>query len=391
MKKILYLLVTLSLFLSILGAQQAAAQTATNPEDNSGAVVCPPGVYLQAPADCLALGPSEYLTQMARLGITFPLKPLAYTKPDPALKDLPYKYYWADSATGVHIYPSQSDALAGQGAVQTIAPGKLLYVAYSQYLDTGKGKVFLLPSGEWMAPEGMNSTRVSLLEYQPGVEFSTTPANAFGWILEPDTSILSQPNLLNDNKPTGKLGLYEVVQVYSFQNIEGLNWAMIGPNQWVDGRSIAVVFPDATPPDGVTNGRWIDVNLAQQTISVYDNQRLVFATVMASGLGPNWTRPGLFQIYQKKEAETMSGDQGTPDYYYLEDVPWTMYFDKARALHGAYWRARLGFPQSHGCVNLTVGDAHWLFNWASVGDWVYVHDPSGVTPSDPSMYSDGGA
>ena len=87
----------------------------------------------------------------------------------------------------------------------------------------------------------------------------------------------------------------------------------------------------------------------------------------------------------------MQGERNTSNFYYLENVPWTMYFDKARALHGAYWRARMGYPQSHGCVNLTPGDAHWLFDWAKIGDWVYVHDPSGQTPTDPSFYGNGGA
>ena len=80
--------------------------------------------------------------------------------------------------------------------------------------------------------------------------------------------------------------------------------------------------------------------------------------------------------------------QTPTDFYYLDNVPWTMYFDKARALHGAYWRTRFGYPQSHGCVNLSVGDAHWLYNWANEGDWVYVHDPSGLTPTDPALYHD---
>jgi len=79
------------------------------------------------------------------------------------------------------------------------------------------------------------------------------------------------------------------------------------------------------------------------------------------------------------------------DYYYLESVPWTMYYDQARALHGAYWRTRYGFPQSHGCVNISPGDSHWLFNWAREGDCVHVWDPSGKTPTDPKFYSDGGA
>lgn len=30
-------------------------------------------------------------------------------------------------------------------------------------------------------------------------------------------------------------------------------------------------------------------------------------------------------------------------------------------------------------------------NWAEEGGWVYVHDPSGKTPTDPAVYGEGGA
>jgi lipoprotein-anchoring transpeptidase ErfK/SrfK len=79
------------------------------------------------------------------------------------------------------------------------------------------------------------------------------------------------------------------------------------------------------------------------------------------------------------------------DYYYLEDVPWTMYFDQQRAMHGTYWHDDFGTPQSRGCVNLSPGDAHWVFEWAEEGDWVHVYDPSGETPVDPDQYHSGGA
>jgi lipoprotein-anchoring transpeptidase ErfK/SrfK len=158
-------------------------------------------------------------------------------------------------------------------------------------------------------------------------------------------------------------------------------------------RLVSQVLPNATPPEGVTNGRWIEVNLEEQTVAVYDGNRLVYATMIATGQEPFFTRPGLFPIYKKLETTPMSGsfEADRSDYYQLQDVPWTMYYDKARALHGAYWRTRFGFPQSHGCVNLSPGDAHWLFDWAQEGDWVYVWDPSGETPTDPSFYGDGGA
>jgi lipoprotein-anchoring transpeptidase ErfK/SrfK len=68
-----------------------------------------------------------------------------------------------------------------------------------------------------------------------------------------------------------------------------------------------------------------------------------------------------------------------------------MYFDQARALHGAYWHNRFGYPLSRGCVNLSTADSNWLFQWAQVGEWVYVHDPSGQTPTDPEIFGEGGA
>ena len=388
MKNLINLLITLSLAFSILPAGFANPQTDQKPENNAGAVVCVPGVYLQVPDDCLPLGPSEYLTEMARLGFASSPRSLPANATNLALQILPYKYYWVDPATGTGFYPSQEAAQSKQGASQILPSGSLLYVVYSSRHDTDKGVYFQLPSGLWMPGDG---STVSFQPYQPGLEFHATPGNAFGWAFEPDTPVRSQPNLLASNLSVRRLAYYEVVQIYSTQNIEGMDWDLIGPNEWVESRKIAAVSPNDIPPDGVTNDRWIEVNLAEQTLSVYDNRQLVFATVMASGLDPMWTRPGLFQIYQRKELETMSGERGTPDFYYLENVPWTMYFDKARALHGAYWRARLGYPQSHGCVNLTVGDAHWLFNWAHEGDWVYVHDPSGVTPTDPAAYGEGGA
>jgi lipoprotein-anchoring transpeptidase ErfK/SrfK len=43
-------------------------------------------------------------------------------------------------------------------------------------------------------------------------------------------------------------------------------------------------------------------------------------------------------------------------------------------LHGTYWHQNFGFPMSHGCVNYTITDAAWLFDFASVGTVVYIHE-----------------
>jgi len=105
---------------------------------------------------------------------------------------------------------------------------------------------------------------------------------------------------------------------------------------------------------------------------------------MASGVRPYYTYPGIFQIEEKLDLTRMRWLTDPADSYNLESVPWTMYFDENRAFHGAYWRANLGYPQSKGCLNMSVGDSQWLFNWANLGDRVYVYDPSGKTPLSDS-------
>lgn len=367
---------------SLLPVSPVTAQgSPTDEEPDSGAVVCAPGVYLQAPGDCLPLGPSTYLTDMAKLGLEYPPRPLPIRKPDPALAQLPYRYFKLEEDTVPMLSGPGGDSIG-----QSFLPG-FVYVSYVDRVDTGHGIYYMLPSGGWIPGKGSRIGEYSMFQ---GLEFTSTPVNSFAWPLPFYTDKVPVHTAPGFNTPLTDRVLYpyvNIVQVYDTQTADGVEWNLIGYGEWVEARILATVTPNTTPPEGVTDGRWIDVNLAEQTLAVYDNNQMVFATVIATGLEPFWTRPGLFQIYQKKETETMRNNDPT-DYYYLDNVPWTMYFDKARALHGAYWRTRFGYPQSHGCVNLSVGDSHWLFNWAHEGDYVFVHDPTGATPTDPALYPD---
>jgi lipoprotein-anchoring transpeptidase ErfK/SrfK len=377
MKRTFLLLISFSLLATTNPIQAASAQqTPQSNEPESGAVVCEPAAYLATPSNCALLGPSQYLNEMAKLGMTFPPRLLPAYKPDPSLTQLPYKYYHLNDDY-VPIYSSPGEKGSG---VNQFPPG-FVYVSYTDVWDQA-GYYFLLQNGGWIPGKG---SRVGEISDFQGLAFHSTPHNSFGWTFE-RIPVQSAPGY---NAPNTGVWLdpFSIVQIYDTQNVDNADWNLIGLNQWVEARKVAQVAINTTPPEGVATNRWIDVNLAEQTLAVYDNRELVFATVIASGLEPFWTKPGLFQIYQKKETETMRNNDPS-DFYYLDNVPWTMYYDGARALHGAYWRTRFGYPQSHGCVNLSVGDAHWLFNWAVEGDWVYVHDPSGLTPTDPKLYSD---
>ncbi|RPI31355.1 MAG: LysM peptidoglycan-binding domain-containing protein, partial [Chloroflexota bacterium] len=130
--------------------------------------------------------------------------------------------------------------------------------------------------------------------------------------------------------------------------------------------------PAAPPPAPVNppgDERWIDVDLSDQAVYAYDGGELVRSFVVSTGLARFPTITGEFHIYVKHLAVDMRG----PDYF-LEDVPYTMYFYKGYGLHGTYWHDNFGVPMSHGCVNLSISDAEWLFEFAEVGTVVRVHE-----------------
>ena len=381
-------ILSIALPITIIHSGPVLAQDGVEPklplvdESYDGLPICAPDVYLVTPDDCLAVGPSQNLTEWAEKGLAIPLKPLQASKPSPFYTELDQKYAKLNLLPGVQAayYPNIESALQGFGALSKLPAGETLYVAYENVTYHDGNPFVANARGEWIRA---SPTTYSLFQ---GLLFDKPIEGTFGWILD-QIQPRREPSVYAPvaNKT---LTAQSVVQIYDEVDAEGTKWYMVGLGEWVDRRYIRAVYPRLSAPAGIDNGRWIEVNLYEQTLTVYENNRLIFATLVGTGYDPYYTQPGLFQIYEKKELETMQGafEANKADYYFLENVPWTMYYDGPRALHGAYWRQRYGYEISHGCVNISIGDSRWLFEWADVGDWVYVWDPSGNTPTDPAFY-----
>ncbi len=131
--------------------------------------------------------------------------------------------------------------------------------------------------------------------------------------------------------------------------------------------------PASNPPAGSSAGRWIDVNISNQTITAYIGNAPQKSVLVSTGVAAHPTVPGRFAVYAKYSAYTMSGGTRGVDYYYLPNVPWTMFYYSGYAIHGTYWHHNFGHPMSHGCVNLTIADAKWFYDFASIGTPVVVH------------------
>ncbi len=286
----------------------------------------------------------------------------------------------------VPLYATLEDAEANKKSGE-LEKSIIKYVSLSDKVVTNQGTYYQIATGEWINADA--ATKVSIPYYQGYLIKGDLPVS-FGWILSEATS-RTAPGY--SSPETGhKYQRMDLIRVYATRVVDNMEWDMVAPDEWVEHRFIGRVIPSTKVPDGITGSRWIEVNLYEQTLLVYDNYKLIFATLISSGVDPFYTQPGVFKIYKKLPNDPMYGAFAADrrDYYYLEDVPYIMYYDQARALHGAYWNTLFGYSRSHGCVNLSVGDAHWLYDWANVGDQVYVWDPSGETPTDPSFYGSGG-
>jgi hypothetical protein len=350
----------------------------------AGNYLCAPRLQLRHPQRCLQQGPGGELVQRVRQG-EFP-RPLPIVSIDPLLYYLPFNYVRVNDG-GANLYPTAGAAASQSGATDGVAGG-LVYLSYTDEIDQGGKKVFYTPQGYVSGAQARKVQPPS----SPGLRFSRTPDQTFGWIISGGTCSQKTPGGVADFNNHCFIR-NSVVQIYQTQRVGDWDWYKIGPDEWVEQRYLSIVNPDPARPEGVDSNRWINVNLFEQTVEAYEDGELVFATIISSGRYGTWTQPGTFQVWAKLERDVMTG--GIPGaesgYYYLQNVPWVLYFDRARALHGTFWHGQFGTPNSRGCVNLAPADARWIFEFAEEGSWVHVWDPSGSTPTDPSLYGAGGA
>ncbi len=124
-----------------------------------------------------------------------------------------------------------------------------------------------------------------------------------------------------------------------------------------------------------TVGKYIDVNIATQVMTLFENGRAVEAYMISSGKRGMDTPRGTFAIHNKAVR------------------PWS----KAYSLYMPYWQAitpdgkygihelpewpggykeganHLGTPVSHGCMRLGIGPAKRVYEWAPIGTPVVIY------------------
>ncbi len=139
----------------------------------------------------------------------------------------------------------------------------------------------------------------------------------------------------------------------------------------IPAEEVAPLAVDVPPED-----KRLEVNIKEQSLQAYEGDEVVLDTKVSTGIPdllttnnvPAATPRGAFNIQVKMPVRHMGNGQMTSDInaYELPGVPWVSFFNgDGVAFHGTYWHDNFGNEMSHGCVNMRVEEARWLWRWST--------------------------
>jgi len=220
--------------------------------------------------------------------------------------------------------------------------------------------------GLWIAMRDLEPARPSAFHGEVVIEGRLD----FAWIVSDRAGVWALPSA--KGKPTGARPRFERVTVLE----DNGPMVRVGDAAWMLASDLGRPTRVA-PPLEVTrlSERWIDVDVASQTLVAYEGTRPTYATLVSTGRGVGGMTPtGVHRVWVKILASDMgNATRDDEEHYSLEDVPYVQFFDGAVALHGTYWHGDFGRVRSHGCVNLAPLDAQWMFAFTEPrlpGGWV---------------------
>jgi len=299
---------------------------------------------------------------------------------------LPYRYFFA-SRDGSLCYEKIDDVDVGEPAM-TFEPG--FAVAIVEERSLAGQRYGRTNRGLWVPMRDLGPARTNRFR---GADITNLADGIIpvAWVVVDRAPLFVRHG--RGFAPSGRskvrfdqVGFLEEVSSYlgSYARIDDKYWVRTG-----DLRHPTLAPPPAEP--GLDHGaRWIDIELASQTLVAYEGGRPIFATIVSTGKGkrkghPFETPKGVHRIWVKLLTTTMDNleNENASRYWRIEDVPYVQFFHKGVGLHAAFWHRSFGHVRSHGCVNLAPLDARFLF-W-----WTGPRIPNGWTAAVPTRY-DGG-
>lgn len=280
------------------------------------------------------------------------------------------------STPALPVYASVSAFNRGDAPVESL-PAYGSY-AFARALHNRGAKVYLTESRRAVPAD-------QLVEFDPSefageeLDASTIPPGAtLAWAVRWKTVVRESTD--PESAERARVAYHAPLFVKQGEGVigkDGERWFETVEGGWVSDDDIRRFLPVAPPAPILAGQITIDVDLAQQVLSVWREEEPVFATLISSGKPGDSTPVGLYRIETKWAYSKMESLASAEDPYYVDAVPWAMYFDGRYALHAAYWHDLFGHRLSHGCVNLSPRDAKRVFDLITPtlpAGWLVVHE-----------------
>jgi peptidoglycan hydrolase-like protein with peptidoglycan-binding domain len=297
------------------------------------------------------------------------------------------------------VRPTLAPAVAGQW-VQT-GPRKISYDLAAPFIPSSN-EVVTIPGG----PHGLKAK-----------DGSTLPANVTVNFTVADGSVLRLQQLLAqlDYMPVSFTPTGTAAPQNAAQPVQG-NFAWRWPtlpttltSQWIEGtetvitKAAVMTFENQNglTVDGLAGPEVWSMLLSDAAANKADTAPYVYVlvskvlpenltlyndgTAQYTGIPVNTGAPGAdttdgtYPVFEHVTASVMKGTNPNGTTYDDPAVPWASFFLGGDALHG-FVRAKYGFPQSNGCVEMTVANAGMLWPLTPIGTLVTVVGPSSGGP-----------
>jgi lipoprotein-anchoring transpeptidase ErfK/SrfK len=337
----------------------------------------------------LQVGPSAWVCDQAvEIGLRAPIDPRQHTFP--ATSDgLPFRYFFVGS--GGSLAYKRAEAVDISEPDMELEPGFAVAIVAERVFDGARygrtGHELWVPMRDLGPVRSFAFQGESIPRQSDGGALPVAPEMTsipFAWVVSDRAKISSRPTA--GALTSASRGRFEVVAVLEEVQTFAGKFTRIGDDAWIASKDLRhpVLAEPPREVDVAAGERWIDVELATQTLVAYEGKRPVFATLVSTGKGRQGTAlatpTGTHRIWIKLLVADMDNleDENAARYYRMEDVPYVQYFSKGVGLHGAFWHRSFGQVRSHGCVNLAPLDAQRLF-W-----WTGPHLPAGWTAVFPT-------
>jgi lipoprotein-anchoring transpeptidase ErfK/SrfK len=163
----------------------------------------------------------------------------------------------------------------------------------------------------------------------------------------------------------------------NYQKIFASNFEILPPPPatWEKDLTLRVAQAKKLTRAKIKTGKYIDINLASQVMTIFESGKVLDAYVVSSGRRGMDTPKGSFKI-ENKALRPWSKTYGLFMPNWMAIVPSGKFgIHELPEWPGGYKEGEnhLGTPVSHGCVRLGVGAAQRVFNWADIGTPVIIY------------------